>query len=254
MRLKPRASRAGFSLIEMAITVAVIGVLSVLGVAIMQDAVPGWRTRRAALEFAEHVNGARMRAVAESVQVRIILDAWDTDIDAYGGLDSVGAYRVQKGDASTGSSSWDTLPADMDGSDSLTWEGTIDFSEGSEHSLTGVSLDNTFDGTIDGVGGESNTLVFSPRGWMQNPATDFACDIDDDGAADGYICFDFVNKKARAHGRTDMWRVMVSRGGIARVQSPEGTPVGGAGGTDATSSVGGSPVGYEGASSGSEAI
>lgn len=249
MRILPRASRAGFSLVEMAITVAIIGILSVLGVALMEDTVPGWRTRRAAIQFAEHVNTARMMAIAESVQMRIVLDAYDTDMDAYGGLNSVGAYRIQKGDESVGSSAWDTLPADMDGSDSLTWEGTVNFSEGEESSLTGVSIDNW--GTISGVAGESNTLTFSPRGWMQNPATDFACDTDDDGEGDGYICIDFVNKKARAHGRTEVWRVMISRGGIARLRSPEGTAVGAPAGTDATTTVGGSPTGYDGASGGS---
>ena len=70
-------------------------------------------------------------------------------------------------------------------------------------------------GTLLGPGtGNSNAVVFSPRGWVTNPGSDFA--------SSGYIEFTLANQQATRKGLTDEVSVVVFRSGMIRLVSALG--------------------------------
>ncbi len=220
------------TLIEISIVVAISGILAAIGGSMMTKLIPGWRTRRAAKEFASLVSQCRNLAVAQDLECRVRLDTYDTDLtDAVG----AGKYFVELGNLSTNSTSWDILPFEDPGtgSDERQGEGTVDIGVGGEDMLGGVSIDNW--GSITGING--NDIVFSPRGFLRNPAGDFA--------DSGYLSVTFVNGRARAEGAVDDWKVRISRGGLVRIEpSRNAGPATTAGTASASSATGSSGTGY----------
>ena len=87
----------------------------------------------------------------------------------------------------------------------------VDLAPGSRDYQRYVSIDNW--GT--NIGGPYNTtqdsLVFSPRGNLINPPTDFN--------SQGFIEVVFVNKLARSEGRNEDFVVMVARSGMVRLDN-----------------------------------
>jgi len=226
-----RHGRAGVSMIELAVVLAIIGIFAGLAGSMMNELIPSWRTRRAARMFSADVIRARHLAIAENVEYRIRLSAFDTDLDGTSG--NIGTWYLERGNLESGSTSWDILPVDLDGSGTLTGEGTVDISEGGEDELRDVSLEEW--GAPDGA------IVFSPRGWLTNEASDFD--------TLGYINVTFVNKAARQRGGTDEWTALVSRGGLVRLQATINSPVGSASGVGSTSTSG-TGTGYAGGGGG----
>ncbi len=195
---RPSPPRAGFSLIEMAIVVAIFGILAALSSSMVSVWIPTWRTRQAAYQFAADLNLARMSAVKDNVEYRIVVNIWDTDL-GNADANSAGGWLIQRGNLAQSSTVWDTLPVDdgvvMDGT------GTIVISEGGTSSLPWVSLQQP----------AVTTVTFSPRGWVQNTVGDFS--------TDGYIHFYFINKRKYVEdGAEEVWEVMAARGGIVRLQ------------------------------------
>ncbi|MDP2306235.1 MAG: prepilin-type N-terminal cleavage/methylation domain-containing protein [Pseudomonadota bacterium] len=215
------SSRRGVTLLEIAIVVAIIGILAAIAGTMVTQTMPSWRTRRAAREFSASLNQCRQLAVAQGVEYRIRMANADTDLDGSG--PGVGKYFIERGNSGVNSTSWDILPWDADGSDANVGEGTIEISEGTPNGLRGVSIKEW--APIAGVDGDD--LVFSPRGWLVNPVSDFN--------AEGYVEITFANKPARLRGETDEWTVMVSRGGLVRLESNRQAPVGGPSGTPSAS-------------------
>lgn len=238
--------RRGVTLVEIAIVVAIIGVLAAIGAALLNELIPSWRTRRAAMDFAASADEARAMAVADNVQYRVYFT--ETDSDPSTGALNYGEYWVQRGNAPSHSTSWDTLPVDMSGTDNMQEEGHVNIQKDAEDSLPGVSLE-TPGSALAGVDTWGDSLVFNPRGNLDNPATDFTCDANNDGNNDGYVCVKFVNKRALANGREDSWTVLVSRGGMTRLQHNDDT-VGYTAGAALTTTPGTSASGYEGGGGG----
>jgi prepilin-type N-terminal cleavage/methylation domain-containing protein len=238
-------ARRGVTMLEIAIVVAIIGILAAVGAGTLRDKVPQWRSRRVAMEFAQAVNDARILAIADGTEYRILLSTADASLDD--DTEWAGAYYIQKGDASHSSTTWDTLPVDMDGSDANWSLGYVDIGEGGEDEMKWVSLAQW--GTIDGPGTDNaNAIVFSPRGWVSNPTSDFSYDADSDGTSDGYIGVDFYNKYAWARGEVDRWSVIISRGGLPRLQNSHTAPSGHAAGSTGETWMSGGMEGYTGGS------
>jgi type II secretory pathway pseudopilin PulG len=206
-------------MVEIAVTVAILGVTAAMAVGTMRGTLPSWRTRSVANEFISQVNHARMRAISDGREFRIQLDTYDPDIDGNG--PSMGKYLVQGGDAASGSTTWNTLPIETGSEPDADYEGTFEFSEGTENGVKGVSLSDW--GTLSGAYGNSGTITFDTRGWVENPSSDFACDVDGNGSPDGYICVDFVNKVQRLAGVDDTYRVIISKAGMARLSTVAST-------------------------------
>ena len=143
---------------------------------------------------------------------------WIVDSDA--GLNDLsggntGEYWRALGDQSLGSDSWDYLPADADGTDSDQSEGFVDIgNEESQYYARHISIDYT-SGSLGGPGtGNTNRIVFNPRGFVSNPSDDFS--------SNGTIDIPFVNKIARAKSEQDDFVVTIARSGMVRVDSTGG--------------------------------
>ena len=72
-------------------------------------------------------------------------------------------------------------------------------------------------GLINGtsINGANNadSIVFTPRGWLANPSSDFN--------TNGYIELNFFNQEANRNQRTDYISVQLSRAGMIRLVSYE---------------------------------
>lgn len=220
-----RRAEAGVTLIEIMIVVAIFGIMAVMSATAVGSWLPIWRTRQAAFSFAADLNSMRMASIKDNSQYKLEVTAWDTHLgDANAG--NAGAWTLSKGDSAYGSTTWDILPANV-GTTIDDHAGIIEITDGGNSAMHWVSIDQP---TITSV-------VFSPRGWVDNSPTDFT--------TTGYIEFVFVNKRDRVDGGDDQWRVMVSRGGIVRVEPgkhqwvPDGSL-----GTEVAGSASTSPTGY----------
>ena len=80
----------GFSLIELIVTMAVIGILVVIGLPAMQSWLDRYRTRSAAQEIATTIQLQRMRAVSQSDEFSIAFNV------------GAGTFSLFEGDAATG--------------------------------------------------------------------------------------------------------------------------------------------------------
>lgn len=262
MRYSSLRSRRGVSLLEMAIVIAIISVLAAIGAGMISKTLPRWRTREAAYEFGAAVSHARELATIEATEYRVAVTTFDMlPGDGTGG----GAYLVQRGDAPANSSAWDTLPLDIDGvvDDS---QGITDIGPGGKDELPGVGIRyNTNGGGVTvttssgwdtggggggtgggggggdtgggggGSSGDQYIISFGPSGMSTNPASDFGCDVNGDGVADGYLCVTFDNDRALAEGLAESYTVIVSRAGLVRVLAGASVDVGAPAGTATTS-------------------
>jgi len=240
-------NRRGVSLIEIAIVVAIVGILAAIGAGLLSETIPSWRTRRAANEFLARVNAARAMAIADGTEYRIWFDVTDADPSSSG--EAVGTYWIQKGNEGAESTSWDTLPVEMDGANTIAGEGYVNIAEGEEDELPGVTIQD-IDPALRGPahGGSPGAIHFGPAGLVLNDGDDFGCDITGDGGSDGFICVRFVDKEKAQAGHSDQqWVVSISRAGMGRIFHGE-TGVGYAAGSDKTTANVSTGTGYAGSS------
>ncbi len=235
-------SRRGVTLMEIALVVAMIGILASIGASMLTKQIPTWRTRRAAKEFLAHVNAARAMAIADGVEYRILIEA--TEDDPTDSTDAAGAYRVQQGNAASESTEWDTLPVEVGSGDDIGGEGYVNIATGMEDSLPGVTI-KTLDPPLFGPshGGSADAIHFGPSGMVLNDGDDFG--------DDGFIYVRFVNKKQALEGVDEVLVVSIARGGLARMVGGDNT-IGYSAGSGSTTANAGSGSGYSGGSSGSE--
>ncbi len=227
--------RQGFTLIEIVITLAIFAILTVIGFGLVRDMIPASRTRRAAQEFSTSVAACRAMAVQSHRQCRVLLVDYDPS-PASAETANIGEYWIALGDEDRRSTTWDVLPVDEGGSDDTVGDGTVVLTKGSDDELPWVSMGNWQDyQTISGPGtGNANAIVFDPRGFVENPASDFS--------SNGYIEVPFLNKNAWVQGREEGMLVRIARSGLVRVISDTDPSLfsEGSAGTDASS--GGSPA------------
>jgi prepilin-type N-terminal cleavage/methylation domain-containing protein len=199
-----RRAQRGFTLIELVLVVAIFLVVTVIGFGMTRDTMPRYRAKKGALQFAGHVSMCRMLAIETNLECRILM----ADFDASPGNLSAGEkgkYFIQIGNKDLNADEFDTLPTD-----DINEKGTWDIGTGSTDKLRRVSIMEYE--TISGPSSAgSNSIVFSPRGFLTNPAGDFN---------DGYITISFVNKVAYSKGISDIFRVHIGRTGMTRIENP----------------------------------
>jgi prepilin-type N-terminal cleavage/methylation domain-containing protein len=203
----------GFTLVEIILVISIIGVISVIAWGSLRSQLPRYRLVRAANDLAEDVASLRMLAINSNLETRFLVERLDADIEDP--VEWGGAWRLQAGDSSRNSSSWEDLPVDAreDGSDDLRGEGSVDIGPGGNRESKGVGLHLAQELGGPSYGNE-NAIVFTPRGWVANPAEDFD--------SNGYITFELVNKPALKSGRTEAVHVRIARSGYVRLESTAG--------------------------------
>lgn len=206
-RPRPGAT-AGFTLLELVIVIGLVGILTAMGIIMSNDLIPRYRTRAAALQFQAKAQECRALAVRSGKECSIWLIASDSSLTDL--TSNTGEYWVGLGDSNRNSTQWDYLPVETGAGDLDTSQGQIDLGDTtSTHYLRRVAIADWGSG-IGGPGtGNSNRIVFGPRGFVTNPASDFN--------SNGYIPIRFVNKAARAEGRTEDFIARVTRSGMVRV-------------------------------------
>ena len=197
-------------MLELLLVVSILGIISALAWGSLRNLMPRYRLVGAANELAEDIASLRMTAISTNLETRIVveeLDADPSDPTSWGG-----AWRLQAGNRSSNSSRWEDLPVDAqeDGTDDQQGEGPVDIGPDGNRPARGVGLG--LDSVLAAPGtGNDNSVVFTPRGWVSNPAEDF------DGR--GYITLRLVNKPAIARGLEDEVHVRIARSGYVRLES-----------------------------------
>lgn len=210
-RLNRRRHNSGFTLVELAVVLSLICVLAAIGYGAVGDLIPRFKLVRAARQLEGDISTLRNLAIARSTETRLLLVAADGDSqdpDA----PAVGQWTLQVGNRPIGSTRWDTLPADaeLDGTDDDRSEGQVNIDQ---LGTSGVSLAPW--PAIAGPGGaNADAIVFSGRGWVANPPSDFG--------TEGVISLTLVNKRALYDNVDDSISLRIARSGRVDVVSSLG--------------------------------
>ena len=207
--MKFQRMNRGVTLIELMIVVSIMIILTSIAGWNAHRLFPKYRSRSAAFEFAKYTDLCRMHSIRTNRECRITI--LDSDANPSASNPNVGQYSISLGDASINSTTWDILPEDTfsDVSDDLQHQGIIDLNTG-EHKQHDVSLIYTA-GDIGGPRNLTNSIVFSPRGYIINPSTDFNFE--------GYIEIAFASNVALDEGVDDVYVVMITKFGMTRLDN-----------------------------------
>jgi Tfp pilus assembly protein FimT len=217
-------------MVEIVVALGILTALAGIGWGTMQEYLPRFRLVRIAKHFRSELISMRQIAVQTNRETKFHLLAHSggncTDATQWGG-----AWEMSVGDQVMGSTKWDLLPEDTmeDGTDDHQGEAVVSFFDDGTHSGKDVCFQDW--GRLMGpfTGNNQDSIVFSPRGWLRNPSSDFN--------AYGYMEFHFYNQEANRSGVFDAVKVQVSRAGmirLLRVPKPHNfNPIG----TSVTSSV-----------------
>ncbi len=227
--MRARKTSPGFTLIEVVIVIALFGVLAAIGWGSTRDQMPRYRLIRASKGLKGDLVNLKNLAVLTNRETRLLLIS--TPGDCEDAEDYGGQWHLQAGDRSRGSDRWEFLPIDteVEGEDEEQGEGRVDLGEDGNRQQKDVCLESW--GDIRGPGsGNTDSIVFSPRGWLRNPATDFN--------GSGYMELTLTNQAAADKGVTDKVKILVSRAGMVKMHSTLGhemidNPVGIGGSTTA---------------------
>lgn len=215
-----RRARRGVTMLEIAIVVSIVGIMTAIGASYLSPMLPSWRTRRAANEFASRVELARQAAIANGTTYRIRIEITDPDLD--GTSTNVGTYSVAEANPDGSPVQWDVLPTEDGGVDDEQGdEGWVDFSIGTSSALAGVSIQPFGD-----IKPDDRAILIDSRGFLANGSPEFG--------PGGTIDVTFVNKPARQRGTVDDWTVCVSRSGMTRISSSRNPGCTGTSGTPET--------------------
>ena len=210
-------SRRGFTLLELAIVLALVGILTAIGIIMSNDMLPRYRTRAAALQFqakAQQCRAAAIRSGRECIIRFLSTDSSLTDLTT-----NTGVYWIGLGNRNRGSTTWDYLPVNTGTADIDASQGQVDIGDDTGPHFwrrVGLAPLTTNPQAAGYCTGTENCIVFGPRGFVTNA---------DGGAGGGggswnsagYIPVTFVNKVARAEGRVEDYTARVTRSGMVRV-------------------------------------
>jgi prepilin-type N-terminal cleavage/methylation domain-containing protein len=203
-----RRQGAGHTLVEVAVALAIVAVLAAIGLSSARDEINRYHLMKAARRLHADVLYLKSEAITSNREMRLKLVAYDEAMDASGPQE--GEWLLQAGNRASMSTSWDTLPVDVDGVPDES-DGVRDLGVDGTEEATSISLAPWPALAGPGSTGESaDAIVFSPRGMVANPPTDFV---------NGYVTLTLVNKAAAQRGGEEEVRVRISRGGLARLET-----------------------------------
>lgn len=199
--------RRGSTLLEIAIALAVVALLASIGYASARGQISQFRLMQTARLLHSDLVHLRAVAIAANRQTRLVLVDADRELDP--GAAQAGSWLCQLGDRSAGSTHWDTLPAD-EGGVVDDHAGTRSLAPDGPTETPGISLASW--ARLAGPGTTNpDSIVFTPRGWVENPAGDFP---------DGNFRLRLVNKRAMgADGVAQEVLVRVTMGGLVRIET-----------------------------------
>jgi len=195
---------------ELVLVIGILGIIATIGWSTIRPYIPRYRLIQVATDMTEDVRGLRMTAIATNRETRLLLESADMGVEDPGSWG--GSWRLQAGDQFANSQSWEDLPIDAteDGTDDEHGAGIVDIGEGGNRETAGIGLAEWSElagpGTVN-----TDAVVFTPRGWVSNPADDFD--------EDGYITIRLVNKKALNSGQTDEVHIRIARSGYVRMEA-----------------------------------
>jgi type IV fimbrial biogenesis protein FimT len=196
--------RRGFTLLELVVTIALVGIIASIGWVSTRDQLPRYRLQKAAKLMRNDIAQVRHEAIFRGKEARLVLQESGGTCD--GSTPAAGAWLLQIGDQATGSTSWDTFPADAqaDGSDDDVGQGTIDLTAG-QRETKNICLQDWGD---LGVAPNQDAIVFNSRGWVRNP---------DDDYTSGFIGLTLVNIDAR--GRRESVELRIAKSGTTMLRT-----------------------------------
>ena len=206
----PPQTRRGFTLLELAVVVAIISVTAAVGVGSLREHLPRYRMVQAAKRLKADMQTVQSVATASGRQGRLRLVSAPGDCgnpEIWGG-----GWVMELGDRSNGSTRWDVLPEDsaVDGSDDDRSEGTVLLSPGGNHESRFTCLLPW--GTIQGpLPGDHDSIVVNARGYLDNPTADLD---------HGYLRLTLRNQEAAMRGVQDEAVLLISAAGAIRLASP----------------------------------
>ena len=203
-----RIGKGGFTLPELMMVVAIVAILASIGLYSGRDAIAHYRMIRTARLLQSDLQQLRALAVDTNRQTRLKLVLADVDLDPteY----QQGEWLLQIGNRPERSTEWDTLPVNKDGV-VIDDEGERSLAVGGNQESPWISLAAWTPLTGPGLDC-ADAIVFSPRGWLDNPPLDFS---------GGYIQLVVVNKRAMLNGGTERVSLRIARGGLARMELGE---------------------------------
>lgn len=200
--------RRGATLPELMMLIAIVAILASLGLYSARDSIAHYRMIRTARLLQTDIQLLRALAVNTNRQTRLKLVSADVALDPteY----QQGEWLLQLGNRPERSTEWDTLPVNK-GTQVVDEEGERSLAVGGAQETPWISLAAWTPLTGPGLDC-ADAIVFSPRGWLDNPPLDFT---------NGYIELTVVNKRAMLSGGTERVSLKVTRGGLARMELGE---------------------------------
>jgi prepilin-type N-terminal cleavage/methylation domain-containing protein len=203
--------RAAFTLVELAVVLAIIAVTAAVGWGTLRADLPRFRMIQAARMLRSDLEQLRALSTATNRETRLLLVS---SPGSCAGTDSGGSWALQIGDRDSRSTRWEYLPEDAgtDGSDDDSSQGLVDLGPGGNRAADGVCL-RQWPSLSGPNSGNQDAIVYSPRGWVNNPGQDFS--------GRGYVELSLVNVQS-APGVVDEITVLVARSGNTRLETSLG--------------------------------
>ena len=207
--------RRGYTLLELAVVFAILGVVTMIGWSSMGSFFPRYQTNQTAKQLKSDLFLLRKMAVESNRETR--LRFLQHGGDCTGSSNGGGAWELAIGNKSIGSTAWDLLPEDslVDLTDDDQSLGTREIDRNNNSSAKNVCLQewDTIQGPSLNGSNNNDSIVFSPRGWLRNPSSDFS--------SNGFIETVVHNLQAMRDNLEYKITLQIASSGMVRVYSYE---------------------------------